>query len=481
MPAIALIQSTSRLSILAVGLAIVSLGITSSRAHGQTIYSPGGASMVQPGVTTGPPVDIPQTNLTPIAPPTTTYAPPPNGYGSFDPYSSTPASGAGGIPGVTSSLGPGVTTIGPPAGGYPTTPSSNGSLFGLFSSPTAAPMAPAGYGTQTMAPINNPPIYGPSPYDVPPTGTVYGQPGGFPNSAYPQSTPSSLFPEGFGPIYSGSVLQTPIQSYSAFRLLQGPRFRYTYVTPSSEPDNLGINDFDFSLAFAFPNFLHCTQPLFVIPSFSLHLWDGPNNPVADLPPNAYSAFVDMGWESDPNKLVGTELGLRMGVFTDFNTYNSNSFMIRGSALATFRVTPTSTFKTGIFYPNRNEVKLVPAFGFFCRPNPFTRLDLFFPNPRYARYCRTLGTNDLWWYVTGEYGGGNWTIERAAGYSDQVDINDLRAILGFEWGPGQLLQAGRRTAFAEFGWVFSREIRYRYSPQDDIDIGDGFMFRIGFGY
>ncbi len=288
-------------------------------------------SMVQPGVTTGPPVDIPQTNLTPIAPPTTTYAPPPNGYGSFDPYSSTPASGAGGIPGVTSSLGPGVTTIGPPAGGYPTTPSSNGSLFGLFSSPTAAPMAPAGYGTQTMAPINNPPIYGPSPYDVPPTGTVYGQPGGFPNSAYPQSTPSSLFPEGFGPIYSGSVLQTPIQSYSAFRLLQGPRFRYTYVTPSSEPDNLGINDFDFSLAFAFPNFLHCTQPLFVIPSFSLHLWDGPNNPVADLPPNAYSAFVDMGWESDPNKLVGTELGLRMGVFTDFNTYNSNSFMIRGSA------------------------------------------------------------------------------------------------------------------------------------------------------
>ncbi len=182
----------------------------------------------------------------------------------------------------------------------------------------------------------------------------------------------------------------------------------------------------------------------------------------------------------PTRWSASEFGLRLGVFTDFNTYNSDSFQIRGRALVNFRTTPTSTFKTGIYYVNRNEVKLVPAFGFFCRPNPFTRIDLFFPQPRYAKYCRTLGTYDMWWYLTGEYGGGNWTIQRANGQSDQVDINDLRAIMGFEWGPTKALQAGRRTAFAEIAWVFNREVRYRRYPQD-FDVDDGFMFRVGVGY
>jgi hypothetical protein len=180
-------------------------------------------------------------------------------------------------------------------------------------------------------------------------------------------------------------------------------------------------------------------------------------------------------------MVGSEFGLRVGVFTDFDTYNSDSFQIRGKGLVTFRLTPTTTFKTGVFYPNRNEVKLIPAAGFFCRPNPFTRIDLFFPQPKFARYCRTIGTRDLWWYLTGDYGGGNWTITRDAGYEDQVDINDLRAIVGLEWGPSQTLQAGKRSAFAEIGYVFTREVRYRYSPSDNFDPDDAIMFRIGIGY
>lgn len=479
MPSLPPNKSSFYRGILALGLAGLVTVATLGRANGQTYYNPNpGGSMVQPGVTTGPPVEIPQTNLAPVAPPATTYTPPSNTYGSFDPYSSTQSAGGGAIPGVTSSLGPGVTTIGPPTGGYPPTPSSNGSLFGLFSSPTSPPMSPTGYGSPTMAPVDNPSIYGATPYGAAP----YGAPTGFPNSAYPQSAPSSLFPEGFGPIYSGPLFQNPAETYSAYRLLQGPRFRYGYVTPGSKPYHLGMNDIDVSVAFAFPNFLYSTQPFYVVPSFSLHLWDGPDGSTgADLPSKAYSAFADLGWESDPNKIVGTEFGLRLGVFTDFDTYTSKSFRVRGRALVSFRVTPTSTFKVGAYYANRNEIKLIPAVGLFCRPNPYTRIDLFFPQPKYARYCRTLGTYDMWWYLTGDYGGGNWSITRDDGYEDQVDINDLRAITGFEWGPSQTLQAGRRSAFAEIGYVFARQVRYRYSPFDDFDPDDAFMFRVGVGY
>jgi hypothetical protein len=445
-------------------------------------YPPTNYPPVQPGVSTGPPVNIPQTNLTPIAPPASTYTPPANAYGSFDPYSSTPPVGATGVPPVTGANGPGVTTLGPP-GGYPPAPTGNTSLFGLFSQPTAPPTSPAGYGSPTMAPVNNPPVYGSPPYGAPVAAApgIYGPPTAYPNSVYPSSTPGSLFPQGYSGIYSGSLFTNPSTSYNSFRLFQGPRARYTYVTPGSKPNNLGINDFDFSLAFAFPNFLYMTQPFYVIPSFSLHLWSGPDSPVADRPSKAYSAFIDLGWESDPAKMVGTEFGLRLGIFTDFDTHNSKSWRARGRALVSFRMTPTSIFKGGVYYLNRNEVKLVPAFGFFCRPNPFTRIDLFFPKLRYARYCRTVGTSDLWWYLTGDYGGGNWTITRNEGYEDQVDINDLRAIFGLEWGPSSSLQAGRRTAFAEIAYVFSREVRYRYSPNDDFDPDDAFSFRIGIGY
>ena len=44
------------------------------------------------------------------------------------------------------------------------------------------------------------------------------------------------------------------------------------------------------------------QPVYVVPSFSLHLWDGPTRlpagKMTDLPGNAYSAFLDTGWESN---------------------------------------------------------------------------------------------------------------------------------------------------------------------------------------
>jgi hypothetical protein len=302
---------------------------------------------------------------------------------------------------------------------------------------------------------------------------VYGPPVVYPNTAYPAPIPTTLFPNGFN--------TDPM--YSAYRLLQGPRFRYGYVSGGSKPTGLQTNDFDTSVVFAFPEFCYSTQPLYVVPSFSLHLWDGPavGPGGADLPPNAYSAFLDVGWQSDANQMFGTELGVRLGIFSDFDTNNSKSFRALGKALFNFRCSPTSTLKGGVYYLDRNSIKLVPAGGVLWQPNPFTRFDIFFPQPKFARYCRTVGTRDLWWYLTGDYGGGSWTIKRTNGTSDSIDINDYRAILGLEWGATDAIRAGRRSAFMELGWVFQREIKYRNNPGDNIKPSDGVMFRAGIGY
>ena len=304
----------------------------------------------------------------------------------------------------------------------------------------------------------------------------------YPEAAIPSGSPSTLFPGG---IFQGGLLGGGAFAGggpTVFRFLQGPRFRHTYIYGGDSRDDLTTNDTDVSVAFAFPNFLGSTRPLFVVPSFSLHLWDGPDGSTgADLPANAYSAFLDFGWQSDPNQMFGIELGARVGAFTEFDTFRDESIRILGKALGAFRLTPFTTLKLGAYYLDRNKVKVLPAGGLLWQPNAYTRFDIFFPQPKFARYWRTVGTRDVWWYITGDYGGGSWTIERDDGSDDSVDINDIRVMAGLEWGLTNLIQVGRRTGFAEIGYVFDRELIYRRSPEDNLYPDDGILFRLGVGY
>ena len=448
---------------------------------------------------------FPAPNFTPQTQAPSTFTPPAfsspaptaGGLGGFDPYASVQ-------PGGSFGGGVNVTPIGPPtpiSPGVASTPgfgtsgfgASNaplGGLFGgLFSRPASGPL---------NAPIINSPPIGGTTFGGFDNANVFGQQSpGFgstsfgqggvtvPNGAFPSSSPSTLFPSGFsqgGNIFNGI---NPVNQLRSNRFFQGARVRHAYVGSSNDDDSLKTNDTDASVIFAFPNFLFSTQPLYVVPSFSIHLWDGPdsstNNISADLPGSAYSGFLDVGWNSDPNQIFSAELGVRVGAFTDFNTFNSDTIRVLGKALGNFRLTPNSTLKGGVFYLDRVDVKLLPAGGILYQPNPYTRLDIFFPQPKFARYFRTIGTRDVWWFIAGDYGGGSWTIGREGGGEDQVDINELRAVAGFEWGQSDAIRAGRRIGFFDVGFAFERELKYRNNPADDLDLDDGIVFRLGIGY
>ena len=309
-------------------------------------------------------------------------------------------------------------------------------------------------------------------------GATYGQPGAI-------SAPSGLvLPPGGslgnwnpqGSMFNGSPTYPQV-----LRLFQGPRFRHAWIYGSKDSDALQINDSDVALAFAFPNFLYSTQPVYILPSFSVHQWEGPRGTAADLPAIAYSAFVDAGWQSDPARIMGAELGARVGWFSDFEANTTDSLRIMGRALGRVRLTPTATLKLGAIYLDRNKVKLLPAGGILWQPNPETRFDLFFPEPKLAHYLATVGTMDTWWYVGGYYGGGAWTVKRTSGAKESIDINDIRLVLGTEWGRNDQMRDGRRIGFLEVGYVFQRELIYKQSPADNLDLQDSVMVRAGFGY
>jgi hypothetical protein len=327
---------------------------------------------------------------------------------------------------------------------WSTTPPSNAG--GVFAQP---PVSPYGATTPLGPPTGSFPTYGPPPASAIPPPQQY------------------VFPNGTAPQFDLT---------QSIRFIQDVRFRHTWVGGGDDPNDLGINDSEIAVTFTVPNFLTTGQPLFISPAFALHLWDGPVLPDADLPPQAYSAYLDLQWASDPTLQIGAEIGFRIGSYSDFDTLNENSLRIQGLGLGVFRLTPTLTAKVGAMYLDRNKIKILPAGGILWTPTPQVRFDIFFPQPKLAAHLTTVGRYDLWWYLAGEYGGGAWTIERADGTSDRVDINDIRASAGIEWsGPRGV------NGFIESGFVFKRQVIYVVDPSDSFDPGDTFMVRAGISF
>ena len=397
--------------------------------------------------------------------------------GGYDPFArpntlpATPTFGAGNVapslPGNFGGVAPGVGLAPPVVGGQSATvgtfqnnPTTYGAP-GIYPSNTPSAMFPGGVYPNGYQPSSGNPfsrfwngLFGrrPSTYTLP-------QPPTLAQGGAPVQLPNFGAWNPQGSVFTGTG--TPP---GFIRFFQGPRFRHAFVYGNNDPDALMINDSDVALAFAWPNFLFTTQPLFLMPSFSLHQWDGPHPPsTADLPPVAYSAFLDAGWQSDPARILGAEVGLRVGMFSDFDTANSDSLRIMGRGIGRVRITPRAILKGGVIYLDRNKVKLLPAGGLLWYPNENTRLDLFFPEPKLASYLTTIGNTDTWWYAGGYYGGGSWTIERADTSKDSIDINDLRIVFGLEFGRNELMREGRRMGFVEVGYVFDRELLYDATP------------------
>ena len=242
-------------------------------------------------------------------------------------------------------------------------------------------------------------------------------------------------------------------------------------------NSLGVNDVDTSATFAIP-FFRTSAPFLITPGFSAHFFQGPVTapPIdADLPPVTYDAYLDGAWHPQVSPWFGANLGVRVGVYTDFNTFNTNSIRVMGRGLGVITLTPNLQIALGVVYIDRVVVKILPAGGLIWTPNPDARYEILFPNPKLAHRWTTIGNTDIWVYATGEYGGGSWTIERIGGITDQADYNDIRVALGIE-------SYGYRGlhGFFEVGYVFDRQIVYR-SGTPQFNPSDTIMLRAGLSY
>lgn len=326
---------------------------------------------------------------------------------------------------------------------------------------------------QQSSPFNTPP---------PPTATLNGiapvDPNWDPYSDPALEPPPTLGvapPEGyFQPEGGGIVIRRD-------RLLQKVEFTYDYLAGGGDGD-FGTNDLEIYGTVTLP-FAPAVAPLEISPGFAVHFWDGPDGTTSlstpDLPPSAFDAYLDFGWRPQITPSFSADLGVRPGVYSDFSNVNSHSIRIKGRALGIYAYSPTIRIVGGIIYYDRFDTKLLPAFGFIWTPNYDTRFDIVFPQPKLAQRFTTVGNTEWWWYVSGEYGGGAWTVERASGASDAIDYDDLRFILGTEWRPAGGLSG--ITGRFEVGYVFNRKIKYIYTSTPDFKPNDTVMLRFGLTY
>ncbi|MEN0111187.1 MAG: hypothetical protein AAF805_10750 [Planctomycetota bacterium] len=344
-----------------------------------------------------------------------------------------------------------------------------------FDAYSVAPSAPPIY----SAPVGPPPAALPYSYAPPvasPTAPAYAY-GAPPPSAglYPEGSSLGWQPGTYGFQQSDGGVTRFRQFFARLRA------EHTLLLGDNSADALEWNRTELASTFAVPMFGSIDEPLLVTPGFAFNWIGGPEaDPAAmsrgpDLPPRVYDAYLDFAWHPRWTPELGAELGFRTGVWTDFQEFNGDTIRYLGRGLGVVTITPQFELLLGAVYLDRLRVKTLPAGGVRWRPSPEWDLYLVFPNPKIRRTLASTGSADWWWYLSGEYGGGSWTVERE-GLRDRFDYNDLRVSLGLEWEtPTQA------RGHLEIGYAFDRELRFDSDAPGRAKVDDAVMFRAGIGF
>ncbi len=354
----------------------------------------------------------------------------------------------------------------------------------LLPGPAGVPGAVAppsyGYGVPTIGATPPPPAtytYPPgsspaySPYGAAPISPL--QPGA--PTLDPYATPGGGNPTVFSsdPNWSSWGGSTDLSCYweSAKERFVEVTFDYTWM-PGNGPDELGLHDADLAASFGIPFLYDPNAKLYVTPGLAVQWWNGPpstfGDPTSpDMPARTYEAYLDGAWNPQMPQIpqISGELGFRVGVYSDFGRVDADSLRYQGSGLAVIGLSNSYQLKFGVIYLDRLRIKLLPAGGIvWTPPGGDINFQLLFPNPKLAWRLRSQGAVQTWAYLRGEYGGGSWDVQRhpemGGGTREEVDYNDIRVAVGFEFENPNAV-AGQ----LEIGVAFERELHYRTSRPD----------------
>ena len=257
-------------------------------------------------------------------------------------------------------------------------------------------------------------------------------------------------------------------------VLQNVSLTWTWLAPPAD-DDLGQHDLEASVSLGFP-FPTARTPLVLTPAFGVHYLEGPDSP--DLPARLYDASLQVRLIRPIGARFTADVAVTPGVHSDFEIDDDDALKIDGRGFGVYQWSDTLSFVGGIAYYDRRDVSVVPIGGAIWKPTDDWNLELIVPRPKIARrltWQTDPAAPSTWAYVSGEFGGGVWVIERPLGTTDEITTLDYRILLGLE-----RKVPGRVNSRLEVGYVFGRNIEFR-SGLPDYEPDATFLVRAGASY
>lgn len=233
-------------------------------------------------------------------------------------------------------------------------------------------------------------------------------------------------------------------------------------------DDFGITELSLTTGVLAPR-----DPRWIVSSgIDLRFLDAPAG--VDVPETLYGLTVDFMYRDRWNDDWAYQLAITPGIFTDFADVDGDALRITGRALATGTINDQLSLVLGVIYLDRDDVPVLPALGLTYTPTPDDVFELLFPRPKYKRRFAAGVDAEVWGYVGGEFGGGQWQVERADGMNDELILRDFRLLLGVE---RKAVARGGMSWRIEGGYVFGREVEFD-SEVGEFSPDSGFLVRAG---
>ncbi len=186
-----------------------------------------------------------------------------------------------------------------------------------------------------------------------------------------------------------------------------------------------------------------------------------------LPPRVYELSTGFQTRQHWSPLLSYDLSARIGIFSDFEGSARDGVRFPSHAVGIFHLNHSTDLVFGADILDRDDISVLPVFGFSLRSDYCRRLrmDLVFPRPRIEF---SLSESERI-YLSGELGGDTWDV------GDQIDLvttyRDYRVMLGFENAGDEA-----ETSSMEVGYVFGRQLEVRGQP-GQASFDDAFVIRL----
>jgi hypothetical protein len=249
-------------------------------------------------------------------------------------------------------------------------------------------------------------------------------------------------------------------------------FTGTEILPDGS-DGLGIFETELFAAFAVPAPTRAS-PLIIIPTLETHFLSGPK--YADLPPRLYATYLDFMWLPQVTERLKGIVSVAPGWYSDFEGPDAAWFRLTGRGVARYDWVPECLqVMLGVLYLDRHDRVITPVAGIIWKPQEDWNLELVFPKAKIARRLSWGMGFENWAYLTGGFGGNDWSIHRPGNTRERLTMLDWRLGAGWE----RKLNGGAGLWF-EVGYVFQREFEFvgtgaRYEPDDTV------LLRVGASY